>query len=272
MVIIKQMNIHFNTNVYHFTEDVIKLLLDKFKGKVVGSDVMTKEIVMNELFGDFKHGQNVEPPAEEPEVDQKKHKIHILSLLRYKIREKLFLRLEKCIMENINEEIIHSLKTSKGNTQEKERISISSIKTCLDKINYSYEEASSQQSKDFRNINKIGLNIEIKKTDTTTVYFNDTLPSLDIFYIIIFTGKKFKTKGNIPPKIIFINGYDLCKPDIYHLMEYKKDIEKFKDKWGRKGSGGNANRFKYFSVYPRPTYKTRISHLLDSKYSHNLIN
>ena len=48
------MDIQFNTNVYHFTDDVIKLLLDKFKGKVVGSDDMTKENVMKEFFGDFK--------------------------------------------------------------------------------------------------------------------------------------------------------------------------------------------------------------------------
>ena len=44
--------------------------------------------VLKELFGDFKPGQNVEPTVER--VDQKKHKIHIVSVLRYKIREKNF--------------------------------------------------------------------------------------------------------------------------------------------------------------------------------------
>jgi len=193
-----------------------------------------------------------------------------IKLLKYNLKIKKFSKIKDCIINNINKEIIQSLKTTKGDTQSKERISISFIKKCLDTLNYSYKEAGSQQSKDFRNINNIGLNIEVKKTDSQTVYFNDTLPSLDIFYIIIFTGKEFKTKENIPPKIIFINGYELCKPDLYLLMDYKKDMEYMKDKWARKKINKNANKFKYFSVYPRPTYKTDISYLLNSDYASNL--
>ena len=167
-----------------------------------------------------------------------------------------------CIQSKVTDELFISLKTEKGNTQVTERFSIDFIKHCLDSLQYTYKEAGSQQSKDFRNINGIGLNIEIKKTDSQTVYFNDTVPCLDIFYIIIFTGKSYINKEDIPPKLIFINGYDLCKPDIYYLIEYKKDIEAIKDKWGRKKSNQKANKFKYFSVYPRPTYKMSISHLL----------
>lgn len=193
-----------------------------------------------------------------------------IGIIKYNIKMKVFTKIRNCIINNISSEIIYSLKTTKGDTQIKERISINFIKKCLDDLNYIYSEAGSQQSKDFRNINNIGLNIEVKKTDSMTVYFNDTLPSLDIFYIIIFTGKEFKTKENLKPKIIFINGYELCKPDLYYLMEYKKDIDYLKDKWARKKSNKNANKFKYFSVYPRPTYKTDISYLLNSKYSHDL--
>ena len=193
-----------------------------------------------------------------------------IKTLKYNIKKKLFLRIKDCIIKNINGQIIKSLKTTMGDTQRKERISIYFIKKCLDILNYSYEEAGSQQSKDFRNINNIGMNIEVKKTDSTTVYFNDTLPSLDIFYIIIFTGKEYKTKKNISPKLIFINGYDLCKPDLYLLFEYKKDMDYMKNKWGRKKCGGNATKFKHFSVYPRPTYKTDISYLINSDYSYNL--
>lgn len=195
-----------------------------------------------------------------------------IRIIKYNIKMKVFTKIRNCIINNINDEIIYSLKTTKGDTQIKERISINFIKKCLDYLKYSYSEAGSQQSKDFRNINNIGLNIEVKKTDSMTVYFNDTLPSLDIFYIIIFTGKEFKTKENLKPKIIFINGYELCKPDLYLLMEYKKDMEYMKNKWGRKGSNGNANKFKYFSVYPRPTYKINISHLYNDNYSYNLFN
>ena len=202
--------------------------------------------------------------------NKKKIRPKTVQLLQYKLKKMKFSTIKNCVVNKIGKDIIQSLKTEKGDTQKKEKISINFIKECLDELEYSYEEAGSQQSKDFRNINKIGLNIEVKKTDSQTVYFNDTLPCLDIFYIIIVTGKEFKTKENIPPTVIFINGYELCKPDLYYLMEYKKDIDYLKDKWARKKSNKNANKFKYFSVYPRPTYKTDISYLLNSKYSHDL--
>lgn len=48
------MDAQFNTNVYHFIPVVITLLLDKFDGKVVGSDDMNMDIIMKVLFGDFK--------------------------------------------------------------------------------------------------------------------------------------------------------------------------------------------------------------------------
>jgi len=194
----------------------------------------------------------------------------IIKLLQYNLKMRNFIKIRDCIVNNINNDIIQSLKTTNGDTQSKERISISFIKKCLDTLKYSYTEAGSQQSKDFRNIQNIGLNIEIKKTDSFTVYFNDTLPSVDIFYIIIFTGTEWKRKKNISPKIIFINGYELCKPDLYYLLEYKKDMNYMKDKWARKKNNVNANKFKYFSVYPRPTYKTDISYLLNSDYAYNL--
>lgn len=193
-----------------------------------------------------------------------------LHIIRYNLRLRFFQKIKECIIQNTDVSMINILKTTDGNTQIKERLSINLIKNCLDKLNFSYKEAGSQQSKDFQNINNIGLNIEVKKTDSTTVYFNDTLPSSDIFYIIIFTGKEFKKKENIKPKIIFINGYDLCKPDLYLLLEYKKDMDYMKNKWGRKGSNGNASKFIHFSVYPRPTYKTDISYLFNTEYSYDL--
>ena len=190
--------------------------------------------------------------------------------IRYNLKQRIFYRIKQCIIEKINKNVISSFKTEQGNTQIKERITINFIKSCLEIMNYSYVEAGSQQSKDFRNIQKIGLNIEVKKTDSLTVYFNDTRPSFDIFYVIIFTGKQFKTKPNLPPKIIFINGYDLIKDDLYYLEEYKKDIEYLKNKWGRKKIGLMANKLKNFSVYPRPTYKININHLINSNYSCNI--
>ena len=103
----------------------------------------------------------------------------------------------------------------------------------------------------------------MKKTDGKTVYFNDTLPNENIYYIIFFTGKTFKTKESIPPQVIFINGVDLIGEDMELALEYQKEIELMRDKWSRKGKGQNANLFKHMSVCPRATYKTSIEHLLN---------
>ena len=80
-------------------------------------------------------------------------------ILNNYIKKYRFNRIRKCIENNITTFDINSLKTSNGNTQEKERISIILVSKCLDKLNYSYVEAGSQQSKDFRNICDCGLNI-----------------------------------------------------------------------------------------------------------------
>ena len=64
------MDTQFNTNVYHFTDEVLGLIFDKFNGKIIGSEDMTKEIVMKELFRDFKPGDKVvvQEQGQEPEV------------------------------------------------------------------------------------------------------------------------------------------------------------------------------------------------------------
>ncbi len=52
-------NAQFHTNVYHYTEEVMKQLLEEFKGKEVGSEEMDLSSVMNHFFGDFKPGDKV---------------------------------------------------------------------------------------------------------------------------------------------------------------------------------------------------------------------
>ena len=180
----------------------------------------------------------------------------------------VFNNIKKCIMEKVVYKDLINLKTINGNTQITERASINLIRKCLQDLNYSFKEAGSQQSKDFKNVNNIGLDIEIKKTDGYTIYFNDTLPTVNIYYIILFTGKTFKTKENIQPQIIFINGLDLIGDDFKLAIEYQKEIDAMRDKWSRKKNiKGNASLFKHMSVCPRATYKTSIHHLLNSEQS-----
>jgi len=62
------MDAQFNTNVYHFTSEVMTLLLEKFEGKVVGSDDMNMSAIMQGLFGDFKPGDKVPVLAQETEL------------------------------------------------------------------------------------------------------------------------------------------------------------------------------------------------------------
>lgn len=176
-------------------------------------------------------------------------------------------KLRNCIENNISYKDVMSLKTINGNTQGIERLSINLIRNCLTKLNYDFVEAGSQQSRDFRNICNIGLDIEVKKTDGYTVHFNDTLPNENINYIIIFTGKQFKIKKNIQPQILFINGLDLIKDDIELALQYQQEINNMRDIWSRKHKKGNAVLFKYMSVCPRATYKISIKHLLNSELS-----
>lgn len=173
----------------------------------------------------------------------------------------LFNQITNQLDENIDEEFIKSTKTEKGNTQVSERVVIDKIRTILSGMELTFDEAGSQQSKDFRNVGGIGLNIEVKKTDNPMIYFNDTCPTKDIWYIIFFTGKEYKKKpeNNIPPKLLYINGEEFVK-DSPWLEEYIQEITALKDKYAR----GPAKKMLagIMEVYPRPTFKGNISRFL----------
>jgi len=173
----------------------------------------------------------------------------------------LFNQIINHLDENIDEEFIKSTKTEKGNTQVSERVVIDKIRTILSGMELTFDEAGSQQSKDFRNVGGIGLNIEVKKTDNPMIYFNDTCPTKDIWYIIFFTGKEYKKKpeNNIPPKLLYINGEEFVK-DSPWLEEYIQEITALKDKYAR----GPAKKMLagIMEVYPRPTFKANISRFL----------
>ena len=170
---------------------------------------------------------------------------------------------EHFVLKKITPEWISTIKTSKGNTQNSERVVIQKIKEVLDQLQLTYEEAGSQQSKDFRNVGGIGLDIEIKKTDNTTIYFNDTCPNSDIYYIIIFTGKTYKRptakQTNIPGQVLYLNGSEFLS-DCEWLDDFIAELTALKDKYAR---GENKKQLSgIISVYPRPTFKADISSFL----------
>lgn len=174
---------------------------------------------------------------------------------------------------NNNPELYKNIKTMKGDTQNPERSYIKLIENIIIKLRkkgliITFSKAGSQQPYDFRiQLNNLEiLYIEAKKTDSTIIYFNDTLPQAsmseniskkknivnkfvslgdeerkhqkykngDIYYLIIFTGN-----DNYNPKIIGLNGNEFYKDeqekkkcfdhDYENSIKRKKDNEKFKD-------------------------------------------
>lgn len=176
-------------------------------------------------------------------------------------QQALFDRITGKLDEMVNEAFIKSTKTEKGNTQVSERVVIEKIREVLTSLELSFVEAGSQQSKDFQNVGGIGLNIEIKKTDNPVIYFNDTCPTKDIYYVIFFTGKEYKRtpEKNIPPKLIYVNGEEFIR-DSPWITEYIAELTALKDKYAR---GENKKRLAgIMEVYPRPTFKANIAKLL----------
>ena len=158
-------------------------------------------------------------------------------------------------------DFIKSTKTEKGNTQVSERAVIEKIREVLTLLELTFEEAGSQQSKDFQNVGGIGLNIEIKKTDNPVIYFNDTCPTKDIYYVILFTGKEYKRtpEKNIPPTLLYINGEEFIQ-DSPWIADFDVELTALKDKYAR---GANKKKFSgIMEVYPRPTYKANIAKFL----------
>jgi hypothetical protein len=173
----------------------------------------------------------------------------------------LFNRITSKLSDMVNVDFIKSTKTEKGNTQVSERVVIEKIREVLTSLDLTFEEAGSQQSKDFQNVGGIGLNIEIKKTDSPVIYFNDTCPTKDIYYIIFFTGKEYKKlpEKNILPRLLYINGEEFIQ-DSPWVADYIAELTALKDKYAR---GENKKKLSgIMEVYPRPTFKANIAKFL----------
>lgn len=174
-------------------------------------------------------------------------------------RQLLFDKIFALAKTVITKEKLVALTTKNGDTQASERTSIPLIKTVLNQLGLTYTEAGSQQSKDFRNVGGIGLDIEVKKTDGNTVTFNDTCPNKNIWYLILFTGKE-NTRTSIPPGVLGMNGTEFMD-DSEWVSDYQREIDAIKDKYCR-GAGKKALSGK-MSVYVRPTYRANISEFLE---------
>ena len=168
----------------------------------------------------------------------------------------LFNEIYQKVKDTFSSEMNEQIRTKSGNTQNAERIYITFIRGILTEMDLTFSEAASQQPYDFR-ITIPGsdeiLKLEAKKTDNFNIFFNDTCPYKDSYYLIFYTGKKYKKKTDIPSKIIGVNGYEFIKqcPWIEQFREKLEILKKeFKDLEGP------------MSVYPRPTYKSCIKFLL----------
>jgi len=176
-------------------------------------------------------------------------------------KKDLFGKISALLSEEISKEFIKSTKTKKGNTQVSERLVIEKIRELLlGKMQLTFDEAGSQQSKDFRNVGGIGLDIEIKKTDSPNVYFNDTCPNENIWYVILFTGKEYKRRPNIPPQLLYLNGEEFIR-DSPWIHDYIHEITLLKNKYAR----GEEKKLLsgIMEVYPRPTFKANICKFLN---------
>lgn len=146
------------------------------------------------------------------------------------------------LQENID---IKSLKTSNGDTQVSERIYIRILKNIFERNEIEYTSASSQRAIDFQNVGPNLVDIEVKKTNESTIMFNDTLPKEGVFYIV------FSVKHN---KILFIEGSEFVK-DSPWIYDYIDEINKIKTKF----CVGRGKRQGCMRVYARPNFSADLS-------------
>lgn len=65
------MNTQFSTNVYNFTEELVKSLVANFDGKVVGSEDMDVQTIMKSFFDEYQPGDQVNEGGESKKVEKK---------------------------------------------------------------------------------------------------------------------------------------------------------------------------------------------------------
>jgi hypothetical protein len=163
------------------------------------------------------------------------------------VHDTQFENIKQLLTNSIDIDFIKSVKTKKGKTQSSERKYIQKIKDIFHKHNVSFEQATSQKAYDFRNVGGTGMLLEIKKTNTNKVIFNDTCPLPSAYYVV------FITKEN-KEQLLFVKGNEFIQ-DSPWINEYAIEINAIKDKYAR----GENKQKGTMEVYPRPTYSANIS-------------
>lgn len=168
--------------------------------------------------------------------------------------ESVFLSIVEEYKKKFTKDFIQSIITKNGNTQKSERIYNYEMEECLKKLKLTYVKAGSQSPYDFRiSVDNSVLLLEVKKTDSLKIFYNDTLPSDNVYYIIIYTGK---LKKHPHPCLVYLNGSKLIEDNEW-VFEFQKDLQNLKNKYKRIGNGK-------ISVYPRPTYSGSIKKFIEN--------
>jgi len=167
--------------------------------------------------------------------------------------DQLFQRIGAEVSRRVSPEFFASLRQG-ANTQQSERKSIQFIITILNEMELPFQRAGSQQSKDFRNIGDIGLDVEVKICKSNNVIFNDTRPNSNTYYIIFYTGTVHNNA-----QVLLLNGNDFVANSPW-TTEYQAAIDDLKDRFCR---GENAKNLPgIMKVYTRPNYSANISSFL----------
>jgi hypothetical protein len=175
-------------------------------------------------------------------------------------KDELFELISSFLQEEVSEQFIRETKTKNGNTQSGERVVISEVRDVLDTMGLNYLEAGSQQPEDFRDVHFpdnpfVKISLEIKKTKSPTVIFNDTYPTKSIYYVIFYAGN---TRNN--PQLICTKGDVFSRESNIWANVVRSRINAVNDKYARGANKKNLSGI--MRCYIRPTWSANISRFL----------
>jgi len=153
----------------------------------------------------------------------------------------------------ITRDFLRSTRTSHGNTQFSERIFIRMVRETLTQLGLYFEEAGTQQPYDFRNIGGVGLQIEVKRTNSRSIIFNDTLPTRGTYYLVAVCLEE--------PHLVMIPGEKFTEGYEDVIDTFVTRLNQLRDDFAR---GPNRHALgPIMGVYPRPTFRADIRTFLN---------